>query len=51
MKKEEEHYTGDDEKKGCWCNPKMTYIEESDSWVIIYNTLLERDDLESSKIN
>lgn len=34
---EPEHNT---DSKECWCNPKMEYIEESDSWVIVHNTLL-----------
>lgn len=39
--REPEHYTGDKaEELGCWCNPKMEYIKESDSWLIVHNTLL-----------
>ena len=41
---EQEHNT---DSKECWCNPKMEYIKETDSWIIIHNTL--QDD-ESHKV-
>lgn len=50
--KEQEHYTGGNaETVGCWCNPKMEYIPESDNWVITHNTLLEREDLNEEQVN
>lgn len=33
---EPEHNT---ESKECWCNPKMEYVKETDSWLIIHNSL------------
>lgn len=37
---EPDHYTGENaEQLGCWCNPTMEYIVESDSWIIIHKTL------------
>lgn len=44
IEEEPEHNT---ESNECWCNPRMHYIEESDSWVIVHNTLLKD---ESNKI-
>lgn len=35
-----EHDTSD---MGCWCNPKMEYVQETDCWVIVHNSLKEKN--------
>jgi hypothetical protein len=46
---EPEHNT--DEGIECWCNPRSEYIAETDSYVVVHNTLLKREDLDVRHIN